>query len=205
MSAVNSIYNHIFIHVPKNAGSSMERKAYVGGHGHDTLYEITKKFKDTIDFKNYIPWGFVRNPYDRLVSLYHFWRENEVPMANLPFDNFIKDYIRNHTTINILTYLENKEHFNVGVQPQFLFFDNDVYSPDEVFFGKVESIDSDYKEILGKIENKSKRKIKDKTLNKVNTSKRSHYRSYYNNETFDLVYEIYKFDVKHFGYEREQL
>jgi len=68
MSNVNNKYKNIFIHIPKNAGSSMEQLYYVGGSGHRTLKEIANN-----NNKSFLPWAFVRNPYDKIVSLFHFW------------------------------------------------------------------------------------------------------------------------------------
>lgn len=39
MSCVNHNYKHIYIHIPKNAGSSIEQRPYVGGDGHLTLHD----------------------------------------------------------------------------------------------------------------------------------------------------------------------
>src|SRR6058998_3689210 len=71
MSVVNHESKVIFIHVPKAAGTPMEEKPFIGGGGHDSIL----RFKWTLTpeiFSTYFKFGFVRNPWDRLVSTYHF-------------------------------------------------------------------------------------------------------------------------------------
>ncbi|MFG7930138.1 sulfotransferase family 2 domain-containing protein [Campylobacter coli] len=62
-------YKCIFIHVPKVAGSSIERVIYQTDKwlvGHVKASDYTKFDKDKFD--SYFSFGFVRNPYDRVVS-----------------------------------------------------------------------------------------------------------------------------------------
>ena len=148
MSNVNNRYKNIFIHIPKNAGSSMEQLHYVGGSGHRTLKEIANN-----NNKSFLPWAFVRNPYDKIVSLFHFWIGESVPMALScdGFEDFVKSYVQKHTTNNISEYLQNNNHFNVGIQPQHIFLENDLFKTDDIFIGKFENIDSDFKKITKNI------------------------------------------------------
>jgi hypothetical protein len=64
MSIVNHDYKHVFIHVPKTAGSSMELLPWVGGSSHQTIYQYRDAPAD------YYRWAFVRNPMSRFLSAY---------------------------------------------------------------------------------------------------------------------------------------
>ena len=66
-------YKCIFIHVPKVAGTSIERSIFetnkwLIGHVKASDYIRIDKNK----FESYFSFGFVRNPYDRVVSAYHY-------------------------------------------------------------------------------------------------------------------------------------
>ena len=68
---INDEHKHIFIHVPRTAGRSMKRASFVGGSGHNPMWWYKEKYLDVCDFyDDYFTWGFVRNPFDRLVSVH---------------------------------------------------------------------------------------------------------------------------------------
>lgn len=85
----------IFIHIPKTAGASINETL----HNCEALYDetgFTHKFaRDVIldDMKNHPSLAVVRNPYDRLYSIYSFYRNmrNDIP-ASLTFKDFILSY-----------------------------------------------------------------------------------------------------------------
>lgn len=75
MSIINHEFKHIFIHVPRTAGSSLESLHFIGGTGHCCLTEMIYWGYDWLGNPyqaDFLKWAFVRNPYDRLVSGYHY-------------------------------------------------------------------------------------------------------------------------------------
>ena len=64
MSHINHEHRHVFVHVPKTGGTSMEREPFVGGNSHGRAKVLIPKAPD------YFSWGFVRHPCDRLFSAY---------------------------------------------------------------------------------------------------------------------------------------
>jgi len=64
---INHEHRHVFIHVPKTGGSSMSSCEFVGGNGHSAISKILSL---TTIPESYFTWGFVRNPFDRLVSFH---------------------------------------------------------------------------------------------------------------------------------------
>lgn len=57
----------IFIHVPKVAGTGLQKSLeFSASHTHLYTYELEDKEK----FNKYFKIGFVRNPWDRLVSAF---------------------------------------------------------------------------------------------------------------------------------------
>jgi chondroitin 4-sulfotransferase 11 len=83
MSVFNRDYNVIFIHVPKTAGTSMERNEFLGWGGHD---EITR-FMDQPGYEDAWKFAFVRNPWDRYVSAWAQKHDGQfvqvLPVGNL--------------------------------------------------------------------------------------------------------------------------
>lgn len=199
MKDINTKYKNIFIHIPKNAGASMMKKYFVSGPGHNTLKEIINQ-----NCKDYFIWCFVRNPYDKLVSLYHFWQKhNSKSLQKFEHDNFKKFVfsIGKYITNDIDEYLSDKKYYNVGLQPQHIFIDNTLTN--NIFVGRFENINDDWNKVVNNIEKYSKIKLSDKSLKKINTSKHKNYKNYYDNETRDFVYELYKKDFENFNYKKE--
>lgn len=80
------IYHHlktIFVHVPKAAGTSIERtlrespKTVVGGH--TTALGFKKKFPEFFD--RYFKFAVVRHPVDRFISAYLYLKQHPVHPA----------------------------------------------------------------------------------------------------------------------------
>jgi len=73
MSAINHKLKTVFIHVPKVAGSSMERRNFIQKHSHNQHADIEffynlKFVIPTLELDEYFKFAFVRNPYTRLAS-----------------------------------------------------------------------------------------------------------------------------------------
>ena len=72
-------YKFVFIHIPKNGGSSIWNSLKLSGEGinitpdyaHRTITEVEKKYNVVADL--YI--AQVRDPYDRFYSMYHYLYE----------------------------------------------------------------------------------------------------------------------------------
>lgn len=81
MSCIKSLFEHkssrkkglIFIHIPKNGGTSIGKVLGINNPSHIKAYEIEKR--RGIDFlKNNFTFSVVRNPYARFLSLYNYSR-----------------------------------------------------------------------------------------------------------------------------------
>ncbi|MCV3463911.1 sulfotransferase family protein [Campylobacter lari] len=192
-------YKCIFIHVPKVAGSSIERVIYQTDRwlvGHVKASDYVKL--DRAKFESYFSFGFVRNPYDRVVSAYHYLKNDspdpldikwgKLNIRDLEFKEFVLKLQDDEFRQNILRknhfYFQNKylcdENMNILVN----------------FVGKFEQLNSDFKKILGILNRKD-------SLIHVNKSKHCDYRDYYNYETYKIIREIYKNDFEIFDYDLE--
>lgn len=192
-------YKCIFIHVPKVAGSSIERVIYQTDRwlvGHVKASDYVKL--DRAKFESYFSFGFVRNPYDRVVSAYHYLKNDspdpldikwgKLNIRDLEFKEFVLKLQDDEFRQNILRknhfYFQNKylcdENMNILVN----------------FVGKFEQLNSDFKKILNILNRKD-------SLVHVNKSKHCDYKDYYNYETYKIVREIYKNDFEIFDYDLE--
>lgn len=192
----------IFVHIPKTGGQSTEQ-VFLTLHGL-TWEERSplllrpnndpKKGPDRLahllaseyvglgyvaqrDFDSYFKFSFVRNPWDRLVSAFHF-----INGFGLPFNEFVK-------TIDTRNRL-------LCPQYQFLLDARDNHLVD--FIGRFENIKKDFQYVCEKI-GISKQKLPRRN---VSVGRRA-YHHYYDDETRELVAKIYRRDIDLFEYRFE--
>jgi hypothetical protein len=105
LSTFNSSKQVYFIHIPKNAGTSVEELfkkngINVGKYLEDRPgfecreFHILPKFKKNINFKNYITFCVVRDPVDRLVSEVNYVSTGDIEKKH-KIKN-INDYVKEH-------------------------------------------------------------------------------------------------------------
>ena len=103
--------NFIFIHIPKTAGSSIGdpsykkfRKGsliqYLGDEdeayqGHIKAIELKEKVKEP--WRDFFKFCFVRNPWDRLVSAYLFYKQSVSSVSSLI--SFTQEHYKKHTLL----------------------------------------------------------------------------------------------------------
>lgn len=186
----------IFIHIPKAAGTSINHALYGRTLGHFTYEEINQYFPQLVR-KSFV-FSVARNPYDRLVSAYHFAKQGGTAQMGMhrpqrylipefhTFASFVSDWLQHQD-------LKRVDHV---FRPQYLY----VCHKENVavnFLGKVESIQEDICTI-------SQRLQRPLTVGKHNVVKRqSSYRDFYTPELASLVYRLYEFDFQKLGYRKE--
>ena len=148
---------------------------------------INEKYLTEEKLNSLIKFCIVRNPYDRMISAYHFIG------GNSKFSDFVK-YV--HLEVNNY-YRKNIEPF-VVIMPQIEFIidaKGDIKVENILYF---ENLNKDFKDFcdknsleLGEIPH----------INRRNRNKSS-IKEYYNQELADIVYEMYRLDFKIFGYKK---
>tara|TARA_R100000008_G_C3584505_1_gene171177 strand:- start:2595 stop:3293 length:699 start_codon:yes stop_codon:yes gene_type:complete len=144
---------------------------------------------------------FVRNPFDRLVSEYHYSYDTFL-MDNPSFDG---KNISFETFVERVEKVVNKRDYykwygpiqpnHVCPQHLYVYGDDDIVVTDYV--GKVENFDNDVQKVFEVLGLQPPAEV-----SKINTTpKRNRYREYYNSETKKTVERIYEKDLNLFNYE----
>ncbi len=201
-------YKFIFIHLQKNAGTSIV-KSLVPHIGSDCeIYGSTpdghilsdynkpkgklwkhiwacnaKKLIDTDIWNEYFKFAFIRNPWSRILSQYSWWTQRK-------WDDEKNTGARVKNMKNFGEYLIQK----IGIVPnqKIQLFDEDVSLVD--YIGRFEYIEEDFKEVCKLL------KFKNVDLLFENKTNHRDYRTYYDKKSIEIVEEIYNKDIESFGF-----
>tara|TARA_B100002019_G_scaffold216392_1_gene188982 strand:- start:1022 stop:1555 length:534 start_codon:yes stop_codon:yes gene_type:complete len=172
---INHEYKVLFIHVIKTGGISiatalnMEQK-----QNHSRASKIKKEVGESV-WNCYYKFSFVRNPFDKIVSQYHYNRSG-FGLQNSTFKEYVKAWYNGKK-------ISNSSQFN-------LFYLDEKLD----FIGRFENIQKDFDIICDKIG------IPKQELPHKNKSQHKHYTEYYDDETREIVAEKYAKDIEYFGY-----
>ena len=227
-------YKCIFVHIPKNAGQSVEHIFLnLLNLTWDTRAPLLLRYNDNIElgpprlahlkaeeyvrykyltqdmFDNYFKFTFVRNPWSRMVSIYKYLGFNK----KLEFNVFLKGTFKNT--------IFNEKNWFVGPQSNFVYSANGDLLVD--FIGRFEDLQNSFEYVCKQIGlpatqvphiNESKendsafsrnsknfvrnisRRITEKKISSYKT-----YQEYYDEESIELVAELYEKDIELFKYD----
>jgi len=213
-------HKYVFIHIPKTGGTSISHvlsksldtnsdimlmhwmsseelknnqktaiKHDMPFSGHLAARHIDRKLKDS---KKYFKFAFVRNPWDRLVSLYFYLLSTCNNNMTCSFTEWIMNDISRIGNIPLSCMLIHKK------QPQIeRLTNNNVLLVD--FIGRFENIHEDFDKITNNIG------VYNTGLPHKNKTHHDHYAKYYNNKTINKVRQWYKEDIDYFGYKFESV
>ena len=200
--------NAVFIWIPKTAGTSVykslgavRRKAlprikyrfannglYTFGHM-DYIQLVEQGYVSNAYHESAYKFAFVRNPYDRAVSLFFYLKK----VGTISIDETFLSFCRR---LNEEGY-EPIGLYNVSrlsqCNPQVRWVEKIKMD----FVGKLESIEKDLKTIFDDLG------IEEVVLPKLNKSNRSEYSEYYCLESKEIIELLYKEDFQNFGYKME--
>ena len=201
-------YKTIFVHIPKAGGTSIENllwpntstrtesdlwmgfvrpyynKYQTGGLQHLLAKQIHYEVGNTI-FKEYYKFAVVRNPWSKLVSQFVYMSMRED----------LRDFINMKSDTTFIEYLElilKKEHVQWKPQEDFILDHNGEMLIDDFF--KLEYIKENYSKLSEKIGTDFS------LLSHTNKGHYSSFKDFYNQESIELVSEIYKNDINYFNY-----
>jgi hypothetical protein len=208
---VSYVYKCLFIHIPKSGGTSIERALGIFGDWkvedrknlfgliqtkelleknflsnflqHLTFSDIHSFHSDSVGFFSF---AFVRNPWDKLVSVYSNPDNNLI--NELKKDGF---ELEKSSFTQFIHHLEYINHIHLEKQYKFVTDSKGDIIVD--FIGRFENFEADFCKIVnitgcnGKLEH-------------YNASFHDKYRDYYTKDTRRIVQEIYSEDIDYFGY-----
>ena len=176
-----------FVHINKTGGSSIERALGLP-FAHLTAVEL----RDLIGpsrWERRFSFGFVRNPWDRVVSHYHYRvKTNQTGLATnpIPFDEWVVRAYGERDPV----YYDQPRMF----QPQYRWLCDDDGVELVDFVGRFERLADDFDEVC-------RRLGVDAALPHLKKSKHTDYRELYSDETRDIVGRIFAEDLARYGYE----
>ena len=185
----------IFIHIPKCAGTSVLSSLSDGGvfyRDHATWLDY--KLANPKRYQAYYKFAFVRNPWDRLVSTYHYlasggnkttdlWLQEIMKQEGVDFRKFIMQFI----TADMM-------HTWLLLKPQHAFVCNYKNEIEVDFLGRFETIGTDFGQVSTRLNIHG-------NLPKINQSHRAKYQDLYTDTGLvDRVYDLYGKDIDLFGY-----
>ena len=233
-------YKCIFIHIPKNAGQSIEHVfVKLLNLDWDTRAPLLLRYNDRPElgpprlahlkaceyvaykyvtqeqFDEYFKFSFVRNPWDRVVSIYKYFAWDRY----VDFKKFVVAKLRNYTWRDNFWFVRPQSHFVCNES-------GDIIVD---FIGKFENLATDFNHVCRRLGlpptelphiNRSNAESRKPGLNPMDVYKRarwlyhtrtmpsfrrmprfSDYRDYYDDESRELVAELYQKDIELFGYQ----
>lgn len=195
--------NYIFIHIPKNAGTAIGKSLGIQSKSHITALEIKQSLKKNT-FRQYFKFCFVRNPWDRFISLYNYARLEDSYYHSSRGDGLYgqhKDYellkdasIDECAKFLVEGKLKHDESWNHW-SPQVNWL-TDKYGNSLVdYVGRYEALEEDLIFICKKLG------IPIQPLKVSNSSRvRTNYRSFYSDYSQEVVADFYKDDIETFSY-----
>lgn len=186
-------YRCIYYHIPKTAGLSVCQGLF-GHHGPGHIDARTYRLIfGRAHFEKYFRFTFVRNPWDRLVSAYHFLQAGGLDREDRawakrhlgPYPDF-PTFVRRGLTPSLA-------RSSIHLRPQVDWLTvGDDFAVD--FVGRFEHLNRDFAHVADTLGI-------DAALPHVNRSRRDRdYRMAYDETTRDIVRSIYMADVDRFDY-----
>lgn len=206
---INDKYRFIFVHVPK-AGGTRVTHALRSLHGnnahwvstttkHEPLWTVLMKWRTRRRGRDcllrrsphtYFTFGFVRNPWARILSLYQYMRR-EHPIPEIASVHSFTEFI--HRAAEEESWILELHSF----RPQIDFFRRDPNgSPDVDFIGRCECLEQDFSAVTGMLG------VPAPTLpgNPGDPDSDLAYQDHYTDETAAVISDLFAEDIRTFGY-----
>lgn len=193
-------FSCIFIHIPKTAGTSVERAIFKTEHwlvGHRKALDYVRV--DEEKFHSYFSFAFIRNPFDRMVSAFHYLKQGG---GNAIDKNFADEHLKDCFDFRSFILALKNDTFKEKILAWMHFVPQYIYVCDEDknvlvdFLGKFENLEEDFSKLLRILNRKE-------SLSKANKSKHLSFEKYYDKTAFAVVKELYKDDFELFDYDEK--
>lgn len=198
----------IFIHIPRTGGSSIEK--LVAGKNWWSIDKTTKHLtasqakKIYGEFWNeYFKFAFVRNPYDRAVSLLNFSKmyygnPDSLSLTHFHLDWYKEQYGAPLTLEYDYRFWNRDEVLNSNHQPNQVY--GNILDEELDFIGRFENLQDDVNYILDRI-GFGRQELSHEAASKIKKSSKDEF--YKDDVVKNLVKELYYNDFKRYGYQME--
>ena len=189
----------IFVHVPRTGGSTLDylfshkNWDYWGGDpnsdkhpDHFSALQIKECIGDK-RFNSYFKYAFVRNPYDRFVSNFR------ISHGLLPNHERVNDF--KLFCNRIYDIVKSKRDIMYQTSTEMLYINGELAMD---YVGRYENYVNDVKTICNKLNQDITNIPKENASGSYITSQ------YYDQECYDIVYDLYADDFKNFNYFRKR-
>ncbi|MHC4065323.1 MAG: sulfotransferase family 2 domain-containing protein [Planctomycetota bacterium] len=184
MSVARPDIGHGFIHVPKTGGSSMRQHPLVGARiGHVSVRDLRPRYPGLWW------WGFVRNPYDRLLSLHSALCRN--PRKHFPDDGAVPSLdawlkrIEDAPAMRLRGFYRPMSDFLTGL-------DGKAWMH---YVGRYEDLEEDFDYVCCVLSVLAGRRV-DYPLPRINYSRHAAWQEVYSQETRERVARMYRRDFE---------
>jgi chondroitin 4-sulfotransferase 11 len=191
---ISDTHKFIFVHINKTGGTSIEKVFAPDADQQDVEYKhaTVAFYKQTFpdQFRTYFKFAFVRNPWDWLVSRYH-WTKDHQRLFDYSFDEFLRRLEKRTRLSEAALWLEDE-----ALKPQLdRMTIGGAIATD--FVGRFENLQSDFDLVCSRL------RIEPRTLQQVNKTNHARYADYYSHENRKVVEQLYATDIATFGYRFE--
>ncbi|MDO6461492.1 sulfotransferase family 2 domain-containing protein [Granulosicoccaceae sp. 1_MG-2023] len=204
LSDLEREHGFVFIHIPKTGGNSI-RNALCPGDGVYAHFTADKYVESGVNLQRYFVFTVARNPWDRFVSAYAYLNAGGgISLDGSDLDlRFSEKYLRPYESFgDFVKALRDQPKFRRKVlawphfRPQYEFVYSSAGRSIVDYVAKFEKLADEYVYISKKLSLGETDGLK-----VINSSDRRDYRSYYDDETRQIVAELYRKDIELFGYE----
>ncbi|NUO83325.1 sulfotransferase family 2 domain-containing protein [candidate division KSB1 bacterium] len=175
-----------FIHINKTGGSSIEQAlGYYFGHrtASEKIADLGKAA-----WKKLFSFAIVRNPWDRVVSHFHYramTNQSELGAKAIGFNEWVKLAYGE----NVPEYYDKPKMF----MPQWHWLIDEKGRPAVSFIGRFENLQDDFAKICMLLNREAE-------LPHLKKSDRGNYRQYYSTASIEIVERWFQDDIEKFGY-----
>ena len=179
----------------KTASRSISNEQKYGGILSTTAVRRKSEYKkweyvwDTIikpNSKDVLFFTFVRNPWDRCVSAFFHMKQSTAKNHHIKENIAFDDYVLN--TVN-----KSRGWHNVHWYPQDFSFAYNNKINKEIFVGRFESLQEDWRHVANILQ-------VNPILPWIGKTEHKDYRIYYNQETHDVIADVYQKEIELLGY-----
>lgn len=187
----------IFVHIPKCAGVAVADSLFGRDCGGYLKMRYYRLLFSPQEYQDYFKFTFVRNPWDRLVSAFHFLRDggiterdrtwNEANLAGYEdFDHFVRKGLPRRAVRSWIHFIPQIDYLRTPWTSKL---------PVD-FVGRFEHLERDFKIVCQRLG-----RTADLVVANQGKPRKADYRGYYSSTTQRIVEQYYIDDIRTFGYD----